>query len=408
MTGNHAKLSPSSAHRWMECPGSIAAEAKYPEGPPSPYALEGTAAHLVLEWCLKDGKFGDAIAYAGGSVEAQPGFEVDITEDMCYAVQLAVDHVRAVVETDLDPDSVMVFTEQEVHVVAEGSEIWGTLDVMIWQPAEGLLTVLDYKHGMGDLVEVVGNKQLTIYALACLDSFPWSDDVNIVRIVIIQPRREHRDGPIRATDIYPGFLQGEWAPMLHECAAATREDNPTLLAGADQCRWCRALAHCDAAAKLATDWATEDFTDLDVEDEKDKTPELTVVDEINAELETDSSIVATRLALLPLVDRWAAAVRVAALAYLKEGIEIPGWKLVRGKKNRRFTDEKAVEAELRKKKVKVVDIFNQKLKSPAQMEKVKGISNKWISPYIEKPQGDLQMALEADGRETVTIEKEKP
>ena len=46
MSGTHAKLSPSGAHRWMRCPGSVALEAQFPDDS-SVFAAEGTLAHLL-------------------------------------------------------------------------------------------------------------------------------------------------------------------------------------------------------------------------------------------------------------------------------------------------------------------------------------------------------------------------
>mgnify|MGYP000243372453 CR=1 FL=1 len=49
----HAKLSPSSAYRWLACPGSVREEAKYPEPPSGPGAIDGTHSHTLLEHCIK-------------------------------------------------------------------------------------------------------------------------------------------------------------------------------------------------------------------------------------------------------------------------------------------------------------------------------------------------------------------
>ena len=54
--GNHSIYGPSSAHRWLRCPGSIKAEAAMPEEKESPYAAEGTDAHELAEFCLITGK----------------------------------------------------------------------------------------------------------------------------------------------------------------------------------------------------------------------------------------------------------------------------------------------------------------------------------------------------------------
>ena len=49
MPDKHAKLSPSAAARWINCPGSIRLSEKVPPPPSSDYADEGTLAHAVAE-----------------------------------------------------------------------------------------------------------------------------------------------------------------------------------------------------------------------------------------------------------------------------------------------------------------------------------------------------------------------
>ena len=86
MTG-HAKLSPSGAHRWMACSGSVVLEAAYPDKG-SDYAREGTVAHelaaghLSLGWNLADYVNED---WHGGEPDGTK-WKVRITQDM-------VDHV---------------------------------------------------------------------------------------------------------------------------------------------------------------------------------------------------------------------------------------------------------------------------------------------------------------------------
>jgi hypothetical protein len=48
----HATLSPSSAVRWMACPGSVALTAGMPDHG-SDHAAEGTVAHEVAQRCLQ-------------------------------------------------------------------------------------------------------------------------------------------------------------------------------------------------------------------------------------------------------------------------------------------------------------------------------------------------------------------
>ena len=68
----HAKLSPSSADRWMVCPGSTVLEAGKPDSS-SDFADEGTAAHFLAATCLEKGT--NAKDYAAGQ----------------YVIQLCVD-----------------------------------------------------------------------------------------------------------------------------------------------------------------------------------------------------------------------------------------------------------------------------------------------------------------------------
>ncbi len=50
----HAKLSASGAHRWLECPGSVLLEEQY-KNTTSTFAEEGTFAHEIAEYILKNG-----------------------------------------------------------------------------------------------------------------------------------------------------------------------------------------------------------------------------------------------------------------------------------------------------------------------------------------------------------------
>ena len=91
----HAKLSPSGAHRWMRCPGSVVLEAQYPDRG-SIYAREGSAAHELAAIVL-EGDEANAQGYVGMKVEFQDGEETVqwlVTQDMADHVDDYVKLVR--------------------------------------------------------------------------------------------------------------------------------------------------------------------------------------------------------------------------------------------------------------------------------------------------------------------------
>jgi hypothetical protein len=86
----HAKLNPSSAHRWTRCPGSIREEAKYPDNS-GPAAVDGTHTHSLLEMCLVTGM--DPMMFVGQTSSDHEG-TYTIDKDRAARVQVAIDYVR--------------------------------------------------------------------------------------------------------------------------------------------------------------------------------------------------------------------------------------------------------------------------------------------------------------------------
>ena len=94
MNSNHAKLSPSSRHRWAAdaCPGSAREEVKYPNKP-NKDSTRGTFAHLLASECLWDGY--DAKDWGAVQVALDVGvkYREPNHEDLA-AVQIYLDTIR--------------------------------------------------------------------------------------------------------------------------------------------------------------------------------------------------------------------------------------------------------------------------------------------------------------------------
>jgi ABC-type nitrate/sulfonate/bicarbonate transport system substrate-binding protein len=69
------------------------------------------------------------------------------------------------------------------------------------------------------------------------------------------------------------------------------------------------------------------------------------------------------------LEAWCKSIRSATKAAIENGGEVPGWKIIEGRKTRQWVDE--TEAEKRFKKLIKNNVYvPRKLKSPAQMEKM--------------------------------------
>lgn len=192
--GDHAKLSPSGAKRWMACPGSLAMEAPFPDTS-SEFADEGTAAHFLASECL-EGVF-DAKYYLGQLIwvsESGTGWGAaptgeDVRQfkadaDMCREVQKYLDFVNAAASDG------ELHVEQRLPIFGGAiPDQFGTSDAVI--VGDTWLHIIDLKYGRGVQVDAEENEQGMLYALGALDQFDLLGDIQTVRITIHQPRLNH-------------------------------------------------------------------------------------------------------------------------------------------------------------------------------------------------------------------------
>lgn len=375
---HHSRLGASGSSRWLSCPGSYGMEAPFPDES-SEFAREGTAAHELAEICLVDGAPAEHLIGLGIEVEGQT-FTVDA--DMAANVQVYADAVL----TRAEGKGLMVEQRFDLSPLNPPIPMFGTADAVIWDPATKTLEIWDLKYGRGVGVEVPGNTQLMYYALGAM----LEVGVQPAKIItgIVQPRYAHEDGPVRSHEYTFDEIKDFMSTLLFgaEHAVEVADDPAEHLHPGDHCRFCKASAVCPAQAAQANELALAEWTGETVEVEEIPPATSLTSDQMLAVLDKGDA-----------VKRWIDAVHDHALELALEG-NLPGWKAIEGRSNRRWTDEEAAETFLAGRGLKKNERTTSKVLSPAQAEaalKRTGYDvsgSRRLGELITKPQGKPKLA----------------
>lgn len=376
----HSILGASGAHRWLICPGSIRVSAGMPNIS-SEYAMEGTAAHQLAEGCLRVNK--DAVDYLGTEIIVQKK-TFTVTEEMTVAVQVFLDAVRADLMSVGDGADLLIEHKFKLDWLYPG--LYGTNDAMVGEPF-GILRVYDFKYGAGVVVDAEDNVQMMYYALGAARGDAYEE----VELVIVQPRAEHSEGPVRRCRMKVSELM-RWADevLLPGAKATEAEDAPLVLG--EYCRFCPALAVCPSQQERAMVVAAEVFGAVPI---APPSPESMSPERLRKVLDVAS-----------LVETWFAACRTHARNLLETGAvssEELGYKFVVGRASRSWKSEQEaavwLEALLGKE-----EAYSIKLLSVSQAEKaLKGPGKKALEEMVEVVRGK-QMVPNSDKREPLAIE----
>ncbi len=385
----HARLAPSAASRWMNCPGSIALSEGIPDSS-SAAAREGTFAHEIAEKALVSGR--TAAHFIG--VKSGKG-ETDIVDEFTCDAEMA-EHVQHYVDAVLsipteNPDDLHV--EDKVALVGLRDDITGTVDA--WVREGETLHVFDLKYGAGVFVDVRHNPQLMIYALGVLlSNESLRLYVNTVVLHVVQPRHHTataKDEGGHSSCVLDGVELRQWGrDDLYDAANATVDDALRLATGS-WCKFCPAKPQCPALRQLTHDVAAHAFSDVSTPAKAPPDPST-----------LDDAELARVLRAAPLVADWLAAVHVTATKRARNGHAIPGNKLARAKTNRAWKDPAAA--------VQALDLMgvdpyaDRKPVSPAQAEKRLGkAARAMVASLVHKPEGQLVLVPDSDPRAAVDV-----
>lgn len=336
----HAKLGASGSKRWLNCPGSIAFKEKDDKGGEA--AWLGSVMHAVAEMVLN------------GEVAAP---------EMCVGlpvVRVDVDGTEAPVDTGFTPEmakTVKPYTdyclslakgatghevEMQVNLgvlLPHLSDVWGTVDFVSWvewDDGTKEMVVVDLKTGNGP-VGAQENTQLMIYALGAMGALFERDGFapDGLSVVIVQPKVggvKEWSVPVSRLKAFLGQVS-EGVSRIEEVVNVfedTGEVPEEYLNAGDWCRYCPAITACPAQARKIESFAVELFGQKKVEEVKARSAS-----------DLDDDQLGRLLEMAPEIEQWIKAARAEAVRRIGDGGHVPGFKLGKPRRTRRWVDPEA-------------------------------------------------------------------
>lgn len=360
----HALLSASGSHRWLVCHPSPRLEEEIPEVQ-SDYADEGTLAHKLGEWLIREKIYKIDVSSRIAKLKEDKWY----SEEMMSYCEDYAEFVKNLYEQA--PPGSIIIQEQKLWLTDYIPEGFGTVDNCI--VGGNVLRIVDLKYGKGVPVDAYENEQLMTYGLGALEEYCLLYDIKSIVLTIYQPRIDNYS----EYEVTPEHLRRWGNEVLKPAARKAYQGVGELIAG-DHCRWCRYKPVCAAYAKLNLQLAQREFDVTKLTD-----------DQISKILQKGDQIT-----------KWVGAVKEYAMREALKGKVWPGMKLVYGRSNRKYTDEKAIAAALEAEGFKSEEVVNKKLIGVTEMSKKlsKLQFERCVEPYIIKPEGRPTLAVDADKR----------
>ena len=432
MSKKHARLSPSSAHRWTSCTASAAAQDGY-VNENSDASRQGTTCHQIQEELLLNPEL-DPYAYVGRKLVFTNGYGefwmdeiveteiinsteaiVEVTLAMVDAVMAAVHFIRE--QHELLGGELLVEQRVPIGQFTGEEDAGGTSDVTII--GDTWIHVMDSKFGRArvdasDVVQRGGvdfitgakvlekrgpNLQMASYALGSVHKHDVFGEIRKITMTIVQPFITH-------TDSYSCSIEElrEVEEFLRTKAEETRT-NPVFAPSKDNCHFCLHKNDCKARTELAL---TTVFS----------LAEGSTVGTVNLPCELT---LGSQYALVPFVEAWAKDIAAATQKALANGQPVVrndglAYKLVNGRLgDRKWKNDEEAARNLIQARLTKEEMYVFKLISPAMAESLskaprvpKGTPKKparlpptaWnaLQDLIVRDDGKPQIVLDTDPR----------
>ena len=364
----HALLSASSAHRWIECPPSVIATKDIPDET-SVFAEEGTAAHEMAEYKVR--RFLGEVDLPLPNTGKFAADEIDKYTDVY--LEYVTDRIETIKRSC--PDA-MVLVEQRLDFSNYVKEGFGTGDLIVI--ADDVIQVIDFKYGKGVTVYAEHNPQMMLYALGALNLYSHLYDINTVQLSIVQPRLDN----ISEWELSVSSLI-DWAENVLKPKAEQAANGEGEFKAGDHCRFCKIKSTCRKRAETMLDMAKYDFAP----------PAELTDEEISQVLNVASKL-----------SKWADDIFAYAQAKaINDGVKWDGFKIVEGRSARKYADENKIADICREHGYSISQIYKTSLIGITDMEKLLGKKQfrELLSDYIIKPKGKLTLVPATDKREEV-------
>lgn len=390
----------------MRCYGKLAMEKPFPNTS-SAYADEGTAAHEVAQMCLEQGQ--DASAFAGriitvargeGAQRTERKFTVD--EEMVEHVQRYVDIVRGL------GGELMVEQRVDFSRWIGVDDSFGTSDAVVIWPEQREVAIVDLKYGRGVAVSAEENEQAQLYACGTLDLLALAYDVEddwTVRLMIVQPRIGNVSEWTLTVAQLKDFAARASVAARHAMHQYEGKAEPKLTPGEKQCRFCRAKATCPALAAEVAETVHDGSGPADLSDFAD----LTVAAPSDLAL-LSGDLLGDRMAKVDQIEQWCKAVRAETERRLLAGQEVPGFKLVQGKRGARaWVNPEQAEEALKAMRLKTEQMYDMKIISPTSAEKLHKAGaigpRQWakVKELYAQSEGSAHVAPASDKRPALSL-----